>query len=463
MDPHTLEARLDARARGPYARVRFVEDVAFAAEPAPRDGRAPLRIQRWTLGNGLMVLILRDDSAPVFSYQTWFRVGSMHDRPGKTGLAHLIEHLMFHETKTFAQGEFDRLLEAAGGEANAATWVDWTSYYDNLPASELALAVRLESDRMVNLVLAEDRVASEKEVVVSERRDRAEDDVEGRVGELLYATAFGREHPYGWPTIGWMRDIKSFTPADCRSFYRAHYAPNAATLVLVGHVDPEEALSLIQDHYGAIPPSRLPPEKPFPPPRQRAERRRSLVWPTQTPKIAAAWHAPPYATFDHAVLAVLQEILVGGRSARLWRELVREREMASEVKMSLAPFRCASLCDLWISVREGQSVRKCFGIVEKHLRRLQKELVPEEELAKVKNRLELECLGALETAAGKADQIGFAETVVGDPRHVFRRLAEYQRVRPDDVRRVAREVFDDRRRTVVDVVVAGRHAKRSAA
>lgn len=455
MEPHAiLEARLERRAQAPGARVRFVEEIPFGES---------LRIQRWALGNGLGVLVLRDPVAPVVSYQTWLRVGSSHERPGKTGQAHLLEHLMFHATKTLAQGEFDRLLEAAGGETNAATWVDWTYYYENLPASELPLAVRLESDRMANLALVKDKVASEKQVVASERRDRVEDDVEGKVGEVLYATAFGREHPYGWPTIGWMDDIEAFTAADCRTFYRTHYAPNGATLVVAGDVDPEELLSLVQDHYGPLAPSRLPPEHAPPSPRQRTTRAREVRWPTPTPKIAIGWHAPGYLSFDHAVLTVIDQLLVGGRSSRLWRELVRERELAAEVRMSLSPFRHGSLVDLWLGAREGTSIERCVKIAERQLARLQRELVPEAELEKVKNRLELGFLGALETANGKADTIGFCETVARQPAHSFVRLAEYRRVTAEDVRRVARAVFDDRHKTIVRVVPESEPERRAAA
>ena len=454
-----IEARLNSGLaerglRPARASVRFIEEIPF--------GEA-LGITRWKLGNGLTVLLLRDPSAPVVSFHTWLRVGSSHETPGKTGQAHLLEHLMFHETKTLAHGEFDRLLEAAGGETNAATWVDWTYYYENLPASEVALAVRLESDRMANLVLAKDKVASEKQVVTSERRDRVEDDVEGKVGEVLYATAFGKEHPYGWPTIGWMDDIEGFTAADCRSFYRTHYAPNGATLVVVGDVDPEAVLAMIQEQYGALSPSKLPPPEAPPPPRQRAERVKEVRWPTPTPKVAVGWHAPGYASFDHAVLTLIDQLLVGGRSSRLWKELVRELEIAAEVRMSLSPFRHGGLVDLWLSAREGASIDRCLAVAEKHIRRLKRELVAEDELQKVKNRLELGFLSGLETAAGKAEQIGFSETVVGDPRHSFTRLAEYRRVTPEDVRRVAREVFDDRRRTVVRVIPksAGEPKKRA--
>ena len=153
--------------------------------------------------NGLTVLFHRDTQAPVFSYHTWFRVGSRHEKPGKTGLAHLFEHLMFNETENLAAGEFDRKLEENGAESNAATWVDWTFYHASLPRERLALVAKLESERMAHLVLREPQVASEKDVVANERRQRVDDDIEGAASELLYSTAFSK-HPYGWPTIGWM-------------------------------------------------------------------------------------------------------------------------------------------------------------------------------------------------------------------------------------------------------------------
>ncbi|HZS41130.1 MAG TPA: pitrilysin family protein, partial [Polyangia bacterium] len=156
------------------------------------------------LPNGLRVLLLRDPSAPLVAYQTWFAVGSRHEREGTTGIAHLFEHLMFNQTESHPPGEFDRLLETVGGETNAATWVDWTYYRDSLPRAELQLAVELESDRMAHLVLGEDQVESEREVVANERRFRVEDDVDGFLSEELYRAAFTR-HPYHWPTIGWMR------------------------------------------------------------------------------------------------------------------------------------------------------------------------------------------------------------------------------------------------------------------
>jgi len=204
-----LVARLNEDASVPTAHWTFEGSEPFgdsgpAGEPAPR-------LLRFLLGNGLRLLLLVDKSAPVLSYFTWFRVGSRHEKHGKTGLAHLFEHLMFNETEGLAAGEFDRKLEENGAESNAATWLDWTYYYESLPKDRFQLAVKLESERMARLVLREPQIASEKDVVANERRMRVDDDVEGTANEILYKTAF-TVHPYHWPTIGWMTDIEGFTP-----------------------------------------------------------------------------------------------------------------------------------------------------------------------------------------------------------------------------------------------------------
>lgn len=432
---------------------RFEESVAGVTFVERRGFGDGLFIERYRLTNGLTVLLLPDPVAPVVSYHTWFRVGSSDELPGKTGQAHLLEHLMFNETKHYRQGQFDQLLEAAGGETNAATWLDWTYYYDNIPASELELVVRLESDRMSNLVLDPDRVASEKGVVMAERLDSVEDDVEGKANEMLLSAAFGSEHPYGWPTIGWAEDIESFSAQDCASFYAAHYEPGNATIVIAGDISAESALPLIAAHYGAIPRSVRRANRVFPASQpDRARRDCELEWPTSAPKISLAWEAPPYADYDHAVLSVLCQILTGGRSSRLWRELVRERELASEVRIAPLPFRHIGLVEMWIGAREEHSIDECLAIAERQIARLRAELVADSELDKVKARLELGFLGGMETASGKAEYIGMGETVASDPCHCFVRLEELRRVSAEDVRRVANDVFHDERRFTVRIV-----------
>ena len=400
------------------------------------------------------MLLLADRRAPVLSYHTWYRVGSKHEKPGKTGLAHLFEHLMFNETKHVPRGQLDRLIESAGGETNAATWVDWTHYQSELPASELPLITRLEADRMQHLVLRKPQVASEKEVVANERRFRVDDDIEGQVNELLYATAFPN-HPYGWPTIGWMTDIESFTPEDCERFYRTYYAPNNATLVVAGDFEEDAVLELIQQRYGKIPPARIPAFKRPRAPVQRRERYLQLKKPTPAPKLALGYYAPAFGHADYPALALASEVLFGGRSSRLFSRLVREQELVTDLHGSIAPFADAGLYEIWLSLRPGRKLAQAQKSVERELARLCKQRVPTAELDKVKNRMELGFLQGMETASGKAEQLGFFEIVGGDAASLFTRLTALRNVTAADIMRVANQYFAPARRTRIEVLPDG--------
>ena len=401
--------------------------------------------------NGLRLFVLPDQSAPVVSYQTWLKVGSRDESPGKTGISHLLEHLMFLGTKRHPLGEFDRLIELAGGENNASTWTDWTQYHENVPASELDLVIALEVDRLETLGVSEAKFQSERDVVVSERRDRVEDDVDGAASELLFAMAFGRRHPYGWPTLGWMRDIQGLTRADARAYFRQHYAPNHAAIVVAGAVEPGEVLRRVHRAYRRLPP-RFRPEAAWPslgP--MKKEQRRTLRFRTPTPKVLCGWRGPGYAERDHAVLFLALQILTGGRSSRLYRSHVRERELEQDVRMSVVPFEWASLADLWLSAREGKSTEEALRLADRELHALATKGPSEAELEKVKNRVELGFLGGMETAAGKAEQIGLGALVTGDPCHAFVRLDELRAVSAADVRRVVRAYLVDPPRARIDV------------
>jgi zinc protease len=408
-------------------------------------------LHRWRLGNGLTVLLLVDAVAPVVAYHTWYSVGSRHEQPGKTGLAHLFEHLMFGETENLAAGVFDRKLEESGAETNAATWVDWTYYHELLPADRVKLAVKLEAERMHRLVLREPQVASEKEVVANERRFRVEDDVEGLANELLYKTAF-QEHSYRWPTIGWMQDIQGFTPDDCVAFYRTYYAPNNATVVVVGDIKERDLLVKIRDAYGAIPGQPIPPEDIVPEPIQAEERRVELHKPTATEKLLVAFKGPALGDADHALLTMLSEVLFGGRASRLYRSLVVDRELAIDVRGWVSTFRDPGLFECWITAREGRTATEILPVLDEALSRVKADVVGEEELARAKARLELGSVQQLETASGKAEQIGFFDVVLGEPGHLFRRVDAFRRATVADLRRVARRYLSDDARTVLRVV-----------
>jgi zinc protease len=442
---------LSRGARSNNARVEFLAESKFGST---------LKLRRYRLGNGLTVLVLADPSTPLLSYHTWFRVGSRHERRGKTGLAHLFEHLMFGQTRKLPAGELDRRIEGAGGETNASTWTDWTQYHTELPASELPVIVELEAERMKNLVLREPQVRSEKEVVANERRFRVDDDVEGAVSERMYALSF-RRHPYHHPTIGWMKDIEGFTPADCRAFYRTYYAPNNATVVVVGNVDEGKLLALLQRRYGAIAPSSIPKARAVTEKLQRAERVQVMRWATPTQKLALGYHAPAFGDPDYPVLSLINELLFVGRSGKLFQRLVREEQLASEVHAGIAPFVDPGLYDVWVGLRPDCQARDALRVVDQEFARLCERRVTQKDLERVKSRAELGFLMALESAAGKAEQIGFYETVLGDAAQVFPRLEQFRAVTADDVMRVARRVLDRKQRTRIEVMPKVERAKRA--
>ncbi len=408
-------------------------------------------IHSYRLGNGLTVMLLKDDSAPVATYFTWFNVGSRHETAGKTGLAHLFEHLMFNETESLKAGEFDRLLEESGAESNAATWVDWTFYHESIPADRIGLAVRLEANRMANLVLREPQLVSEKEVVTNERRQRVDDDIEGAANELLYKTAFTC-HPYHWPTIGWMSDIEGFTTDDCERFYKTYYAPNNATVVVVGDFNEGSLLTKIQSAYGSIPSSVIPEEDTHPEPPQTEERTLVVHKPTETEKLLVGFHGPALGDADHAPLSLLNEVLFGGRASRVYNELITEKELASDLRGWVSTFRDPGLYDIFAAARTGRNGAEILDVLDGHFSRVKSELVSEVELARAKARLELSLLQSLDTMSGKAEQIGFYWTVLGDPAFAFQRLEAYRRVTRGDLRRVARRYLNSSSRTVLRVL-----------
>jgi len=409
-----------------------------------------MSVQKYRLGNGLTVLLSVDTSAPVASYHTWFAVGSRHEKTGKTGLAHLFEHLMFNETEKHPAGSFDRTLEEAGAESNAATWVDWTFYHESIPRDRIGLIVELEAERMATLVLREPQVTSEKEVVANERRYRVDDDVEGAVSELLYNTAY-TTHAYQWPTIGWMADIEGFTTQDCAQFYRTYYAPNNATVVVVGDFREKDLLAKIQKAYGALQSAEIPVEDVRPEPPQIDERRVSVKKPTATDKLAIAYHGPAFGDVDHVPLTMLSEVLFSGRSSRCHRALIQQEEVATELRGWVSTFRDPGLFEIYATARPGKTAAEILASLEREIERVVAEPVTLAELEKVKAKVELALVQSLETASGKAEQIGFYYTVLGDPVGAFSRLEAYRRTTRSDLLRAARRYLVKQRRTIVEV------------
>ncbi len=415
-----------------------------AEAPAGRGTMA----RRYRLPNGLALIAAIDRRAPIVALQTWFRVGSRHERPGATGMAHLFEHLMFGQTEHLPPGEFDRLVERTGGESNAATWVDWTYYRLSLPTRDLALGVRLEAERMQHLVLETGPVESERDVVTNERRERVEDDVDGWLDEQLMAHAF-TVHPYRWPTIGWMEDIRALDLEDIRAFYRTWYAPNNATIICVGDFDEPALLDLIATHYGSIPPAELPRPSSIVEPAQAKERVVRAPKPIATDRVLIGYKAPGQDEPDWATLEIVSTLLAGCPSARLHRRLVIEREAASSVDAQLTPFRDPSLLRLAVTAARGHTADEIVGVIDEELQRMAAEPPTLAEVEKAKAIAETDFWTSLADVDGKAEALGHYEIALGDFRKVNALAERLASVTVDDVARAVRAYLVPAHRTIV--------------
>jgi zinc protease len=357
---------------------------------------------------------------------------------------------MFGETKNLGPGEYDHRLEEAGAETNASTWLDFTQYTVNAPASALALVVELEAERLRHLSLTDKQVSTEKDVVANERRYRVDDDIEGATSELLWSTAFTR-HSYHWPTIGWMQDIEGFSPEDCAAFYRTYYAPNNATVVVVGDFSLSTLIDQVGCAYAPLEASRLPVEDVEPEPPQLGERRLSLAKPTPTEKLVVGYRSPAIGDHDHIALSVLCEVLCGGRPSRLVRRLVHELELAADVRMFVGPFRDPGLVEVTVTARDDHRAEELLDVIDDELAKVHREPVSVEEIQRAISRIELGLLASLDTVDGKASTLGFYETLLGRPAAAFERLEVMQRSDASDLLRVARRFLRPEERTVICV------------
>lgn len=404
--------------------------------------------KRYRLANGLGVIAAVDRRAPIVALQTWYRVGSRHERPGATGMAHLFEHLMFGQTESLPPGEFDRLVERTGGESNAATWVDWTYYRLSLPSRDLPLGIKLESERMQHLVLETGPVESERDVVTNERRERVEDDVDGWLDEQLMAHAFTL-HPYRWPTIGWMEDIRALDLEEMRTFYRTWYAPNNATLVCVGDFDEQALLDLVASHYAHIPSAQLPAMASVVEPEQTRERIVRAGKPIATDRLLIGYKAPGQHERDWATLEIIATLLAGCPSARLYRRLVIEKEAASSIDAQLTPFRDPSLLRLAVTTARGHDSAEVIGLIDETIAEMVAHPPTSAEVEKAKALAETDFWSSLVDVDGKAEALGHYETALGDVRQLGVIAERLAAVTAEDVARALATYLVPDRRTIV--------------
>jgi len=400
-----------------------------------------------TLGNGLKVIVKEDHRAPVLVQQIWYRAGSMDESTGTTGVAHVLEHMMFKGTKVVPQGEFSKRIAAAGGRENAFTSYDYTAYFQQLHKDKLELAMKLESDRMRNLALSDAEFSKEIKVVMEERRMRTDDEPHALLFEKLMAMAF-QEHPYQHPIIGWMNDLNTLTAADARSWYRRWYTPNNAVLVVAGDVNASDVFAMAQRYYGVIPSRPLPARKKFSEPPQLGIKRFTVKAPAELPLLVMAYHAPslrdaqkdtvPYA------LDVLAGVLDGNQSARLNKIMVREKQIASSAGAGYdGAARGPSLFTLEATPSEGVSVAALEAALREQIAVLARDGVSAEELARVKAQVTANEVYKRDSVFYQAMQIGQMESIGLSYKNIPEMLVKIQAVTAQQVQDAARDILKD--------------------
>jgi len=400
-----------------------------------------------TLDNGLRVLLLEDHRSPVASFQVWYRVGSRNERRGATGLAHFLEHMMFKGTPKYGPRQFARLVEQNGGQHNAFTTEDVTSYFVDIAADRLDLVIDLEVDRMQHLLLDPKGIDSERQVIIEERRTRTEDDPGGFLGEEVNALAF-RAHPYGAPVIGWVVDLKRLTPDQIQKFYRTYYVPNNAIVVAAGDFSAPALLEKIKASFGKIPRGMDPPEVQAVEPPQNGERRVAVVKQAELPLVYLAYPTPNYASDDAAALEVLSTILSGGRASRIYRHLVYERQLALEAGGDYSYFSLdPNLFWFWATPMPGQTPETLERELIAEMERLKQEPVTDEELQRAKNQIEAAFVFQEDSVHRRASLLARFE-LIGGYALKDKFLERIRAVTAADLTRVARAWFLDAHKNV---------------
>lgn len=403
------------------------------------------------LTNGLRILVGEVHSLPLFTYQVHFAAGSRYERPGITGITHLFEHMMFKGTKDLGPEEFSRMIQANGGTLNAFTTTDNTSYYENLPADKLELAIRLEADRLENLRLTPESLEPEREVVRSERKLRSVNSPFGLLIEQLFSLAY-EQHPYRWPVIGWDHDLKNLTLEECREYYRIHYSPRNAVVVVVGDVAADEVFKTVERYYGHITsplPPRLiiPQEKP-----QRGEKRAIFKKVSQVSAFFAGFHIPGITHPDLFPLQILCATLSAGRSSRFFEKFEKPgKAVEAQAEIGYPPFFSADpgLLQIYAIASPAISLDTLEREIWEEVENLRRESLSGEEFLKVKKQVRSYFLHGLETLFFKGLLAGLYQVRAGDFRFLYTLLPNYEAVNADDVLRVARKYLRPENRTVV--------------
>ncbi len=419
--------------------------------PGLVDAQVTARVKESALENGLKILLLEEHKAPVVTVHVWYRVGARNEQPGTTGLSHLLEHMMFKGTSKLGPGQFSRVIRRNGGRDNAFTSEDYTGYFETFASDRVELALELEADRMRGLLLDRKEAEAEKHVVMEERRLRTEDEPISALREVMGAAAF-QVHPYRQPVIGWMSDIEKLAREDLVRHYNTYYVPNNAVLIVVGDFKSDELLPKIRHHFGAIPRAADPPLVRAIEPEQRGERRLVLKKEAELPFVFMGYHVPNLKHPDNFALEILAYILSGGKSARIYKSLVYEKQLAlfagggydrESIDPNLFPF--------YASVMPGKTAEEVEQALTAEIERVKNDPIPDRELQKAKNQIEAGFLFGQDSVFNLARQLAEYEIVAG-----WRAWEAYlpgiRAVTAADLQRVARAYLTPDHRTVAVLI-----------
>ncbi len=416
--------------------------ASFSANPA-----FAKKVEEFVLSNGLKVITMEEHKAPTATFQVWYKVGARNEVTGKTGLSHLLEHLMFKGTQKHGKGEFSKIVAKNGGNENAFTGRDYTAYFEVFASDRIYLSLELESDRMVNLLIDEKEFQLERDVVKEERRLRTEDDPTSLVVEELYAAAF-KVHPYHSPIIGWMSDIDSLSRDDLYNHYKTYYAPNNATIVVVGDFDTKTLMQKLKEYFERLPKAKAPAKINIKEPEQIGERRVTIHKEAQLPFVFLGYHVPNIGHKDEFALEVLSNILSAGKSSRLYQDIVYEKQLALYAggdydRIAADP----SLFYFYGGLKPGKTTKELEDALYAEIERLKTEPAADRELEKAKNQIEASFIFAQDSIFYQAMQIGQIETIGVGHKYLDTYVDNIRRVTKEDIMRVAKAYFTEKNRT----------------
>lgn len=403
-----------------------------------------INYEKFSLPNGLEVILYPDPASPIVSINIWYRVGSANEKPGKTGFAHLFEHMMFQGSKNVPKEGHFKYIQEAGGTLNGSTSIDRTNYYESVPANYLELLLWLESDRMGFLLpaLTQDKLDNQKEVVMNERRQRYENQPYGLAWEVLFSNLFTNDHPYSWPTIGWMEDIAKFELDDVRNFFNTYYAPNNASLVLGGNFDIDASAKLIEKYFGEISGGATIPQVKAPVQNLRESGIIIQEDNVQLPRVYMAWHSDKAFGADDAALDILADILSSTKNSRLQKNLLFDNQIALDVSSFQYSARLAGSFIIVSTAKPGVDLEKIKSEIMKEIAFMISNGISDEELLRAKNSFKSAYIYSLQKLDTIVDHINHYNYFLSEPDSFIFDLNRYEKVTARDVINAAEKILN---------------------